>query len=310
MDSVDAPPPLRYPQTPFRQLMRRRLLVQRPRHMGELPQTRQKPLLGSLPQRRSAVRTGQHEHRQLLRGLGGVLLPHRQLPLAPCGQGRAQHPGGARLTRRLPRQTHSRAQIHQRLIEIAGAVGRHHRCQRVPEPLACLRQEDIIPAAGQPRRNAQHVAVHGGNRLPKGDGQYRPRRIVPDARQRRQLTVRLRKTAAVLLNHLPRRFLQAAGAAVIPQPLPQPHELLLRQRRQRRDVRRGLHEPQEIGQRRLYPRLLEHHLRHPCAVGRDLLPPGQHPAVFVVPRQQNGGQTRQRLSALFFRAAHQLNRAA
>ena len=51
MDSVDAPPPLRYPQTPFRQLMRRRLLVQRPRHMGELPQTRQKPLLGSLPPR-------------------------------------------------------------------------------------------------------------------------------------------------------------------------------------------------------------------------------------------------------------------
>ena len=77
--------------------MRRRLLVQRPRHMGELPQSGQKPLLGSLPQRRSAVRTGQHEHRQLLRGLGGVLLPHRQLPLPPL------FPGGGRVFGPQPR---------------------------------------------------------------------------------------------------------------------------------------------------------------------------------------------------------------
>ena len=89
---------------------------------------------------------------------------------------------------------------------------------------------------------------------------------------------------------MPPLLFQIAGAAVIAQPLPQAHKLLLRQRRQRLYVRRGLHEPLEIRQHRLHTGLLEHDLRYPCAVGGHLLPPRQHPAVLIIPRQKGRGQ--------------------
>ena len=94
--------------------------------------------------------------------------------------------------------------------------------------LACPRVKDVIVAGGQPCRDTQYVAVNGRNGFIKGDGEYRARRIVADSGELYQVAVRVGETAAVLVHHDTGGALQAAGAAVIAQALPQGEQAVFR----------------------------------------------------------------------------------
>ena len=100
--------------------------------------------------------------------------------------------------------------------------------KQVADVLACPRVKDVIAAGGQPRRDTQYVAVNGRNGFIKGDGEYRACRIVADSGKLYQVAVRVGETAAVLVHHDAGGALQAAGAAVIAQALPQGEQAVFR----------------------------------------------------------------------------------
>ena len=281
------PPQRRH--VPLRQLRGGGRLVQLPLHVGELPQPRQQSRVRPLPQGRGAVLFLHDEQGQTHLALLFFLLPHRQKRLFPVPLRGAEACGRTPVTQGLSvGQAHCRPQVHQGLVEVPGPVMGHGIGHGLPERGADFGIQHVAAVAGEPRRHPQHVAVHGGHGLSEGDGQDGPRRVVPDACQTPQVVITVREFAAEILHHGLRRSFQIAGTAVIAQPLPQPHQLLLRHGGQRRHIRRGIHKPLKIGQYRLDAGLLEHDLRHPRAVGGHLLPPGQHPPVGVVPRQQRG----------------------
>ena len=105
-------------------------------------------------------------------------------------------------------------------------------------------------AAGQPCRQTQHVAVHRRDGLAEGDGGDGARRVVAHPRQGGQTLVCIREHAAVPGHDDLRGLLQIPGAAVVPQPLPQRHELLLRRVGQRRHRGQRRHEAVKIRQHR------------------------------------------------------------
>ncbi len=76
-------------------------------------------------------------------------------------------------------------------------------------------------------------------------------------------------------NQLPRARPQIPRPRVVPQARPQMQHLVERRRRQRLHIRKPRHEPLVVRNHRGDLRLLQHHLRHPHAVRRGILLPGQ-----------------------------------
>ena len=154
--------------------------------------------------------------------------PHRQPGLKPRSLCGTKACGGTAFAVGIFWQADCGTQVHHGLVKIAGAVGGHDGRQRIADVLACPRVKDVIAAGGQPRRNTQYVAINGRNGFIKGDGEYRARRIVADSGELYQVAVRVGETAAVLVHHDTGGALQAAGAAVIAQALPQGEQTVLR----------------------------------------------------------------------------------
>ena len=94
------------------------------------------------------------------------------------------------------------------------------------------------------------------------------------------------------VHNLPGGFLEISCPAVIAQPLPQLHQLVLRSRRQILYRGKSVHELGKIPQHRRHAGLLQHDLRHPHPIGGGLPPPGQVPGMFPIPLEQGDGKKR------------------
>ena len=177
------------------QLVRREMAIER----RQLPQTGEQTLFGSLPQTDKLTaahnKYGAFFHSpRLFRG------SERQHSRVSAVKALAEMLDRAVGTARCAvRQTDRCTEFHQRLVEIAGTVGRHE----CGEPLARLlfefcvrdRREIVI----QPRRHTQNIAVHRRNRQPERDRRHRACRVLADAGQREQFIVVGGQLAAVLL---------------------------------------------------------------------------------------------------------------
>ena len=181
---------------------------------------------------------------------------------------------------------HCGAQFHQRLIENADIfrVRRHGSAHLFTDALFCFGVCNIGCVVRQTGHHPQHIAVH--RRFPhtkgrRGDGAGRVR---SDTRQSQQVLIAIRKRTQ--LRHDFCRLLQIAGTAVIAQPLPELHELLLRCAGQRLHRGERLQKTGIIPQYRRHTGLLQHDLRDPDAIGITRVPPRKVPGVFPIPHQQ------------------------
>ena len=95
------------------------------------------------------------------------------------------------------------------------------------------------------------------------------------------------KLASVLVGHLLRRFLEIAGAGVVPKARPMAENVIHRCRSERFHVWKALHKGFEVGNNSGHLGLLQHDFRNPHAVWVPVMMPGQVvPAVFVVPGEK------------------------
>ena len=260
-------------------------LVEQPRHVRELPQPREQPRVRPLFHRR-ALAAAQEKHRPLLgppaalRQLYGAL---RRRPPRSRKTQRRDRAGGA--LRRAVRHAHRRAQLHQALREIAAAPRRVARGERPGQRRFVRGRVHGRVVVQHTRAHAQHVPVHRRRRPLKADGGDRPGGVCADAGQRKEFLDRVRKRAAAF-DEDARALLQVPGAVVVPQPLPQLQQPLLRQRREREHVRRGLQKADVVVPHRLHARLLQHDLRQPHVVRLPVRAPRQLALVSRKPRQQ------------------------
>ena len=263
--------------------------------VGELPQPRQQP-----PVRPAAEGHGvlmeDHPHRALLHSAGLLWSLHRQLPHPALDQG-----GAKALCRALPAQrravgqAHGGPQLHQGLVEGPRPVHGDRLLQRLGHLFLHPRRGDVPIVPADPGVHPQHVAVHGRDSLPKGDGADGPGGVVPHPRQGPDRGVVRRKLTAVLLHDDFCSLFQVPGPGVVAQPLPQLHQPLLGKRRQRGHIRGFFQKPLVVVQHRRHPGLLEHDLRQPHVVGGGVVPPGEGAGVVPEPLQQGEGQSFQRV---------------
>ena len=202
---------------------------------------------------------------------------HQAMPWR-CGRGRAwlarregfgrrrwrrrrnRHASGHSPQRGLLRPADGRAEVHHRLDEIAGTVGRHHR------------QDSALDLAAAAAASAWRRAITrstlvstAGSLLAERDRGDRRRRIIADARKRAKLGGGSRESAA------PRDFAGAgdevAGPGIIAEAGPFGEDVLIARCGQRRDRRPARDEPLEPRHDRRDRGLLEHDLAQPHAIG-------------------------------------------
>ena len=102
------------------------------------------------------------------------------------------------------------------------------------------------------------------------------------------------------LNSL-RRLFQVAHPAVVPQPLPQLVELIVRAVGKDFDVRERFQKTGVVALYRLYPGLLQHDLREPHMVGLFIRPPGEISPTFPIPGDQKAGKGFANIQIIHFR---------
>ena len=264
------------------QLVRREMTVQR----RQLPQTGEQTLLGSLPQT-DQFAAAHKEHGAVFHSPRLFRRAERQHSRVPAVKALAEMLNRAVVTARCAvRQTDRCTEFHQRLVEIAGTVGRHER----GEPLARLffelcvrdRREIVI----QPRRHTQNIAVHRRNGQSERDRRHRACRVLADTGQGKQPVVIGRQFAAVFLAQQDRCTVQVAHAAVVAEPLPELGVNGLVRRRESGNIGQRVHPTGKIAAHGLHARLLQHDLAHPDAVGSRLRPPRQVAVTGVIPVQQ------------------------
>src|SRR5208283_2620535 len=212
------------------------------------------------------------------------LEPWKGLGVACRGAGaetprRADGAGGA------PLEANGRAELHHRLVVVAGVGGidelLRERRER-PRSRRAVPESRPVPAdAGQ---DPDHVAIHACDRLAEGDARHRGRgvgadagKLLPSGRGARQ---------APGARHRPGEPVQVAGARVVAQALPELKDPGLGGRREGPKVRQRLHPAAEVGQDGGHLRLLEHELAHDGPVGRGRLAPGEGAPARPVPGQQ------------------------
>ena len=111
-------------------------------------------------------------------------------------------------------------------------------------------------------------------------------RVAPDARELQQRLEVERHDAAVFRHDDLGGLLEIARAAVVSEPLPELHELVVRAGCECGDVGERLEEALEIRQHGRDTRLLQHDFRNPDAVRRRLFAPRQHARDGRVPGEQ------------------------
>ena len=265
---------------------RRRLgrKIGRPRRAGQFQRAAEQPFERAGAQQDAAVRRLREERRAAPLGSRlARLLARPGLRLA------GRRAGAVRLERagptvRAARRADRRADIHQRLREIARPVGGGQR--RSGGGDGCSRFGDRRIDRVQARHDARDVAVDRRGVPIERDGGDRRRRIGADAGQRAQHGLVLRKGAAAL-GDLTRAGVQVAGARIIAEPGEGPHHLFERRGGEVFDARPQRDEALEIGDRRPRHGLLQQNFGQPDAIGVGALagrrPPGKTPPVAIPP---------------------------
>ena len=128
-------------------------------------------------------------------------------------------------------------------------------------------------------------------RLVEGDGEDGPGRVAADAGQAAQLVQPAGEAAAVTAANQLRRLVKLPRTAVIAQPFPQPQDLMLARRGERRHAGQRGQKTVEIRLHRRHLRLLKHDLAQPDAVRIAAAPPGQIAGVPGIPGQQPTPET-------------------
>ena len=260
-------------------------LVEQPRRVRQLPESGEqsavRPPLDGEP-----VAAAQHEDGVLLRTFGALRRLDRQGGRrAVCARETKLRERAVRALRRAVRAADGRAELHERLREIAAVPGGVARAQRRGERRLVRGVVDGRRVVEHARAHAQHVAVHGGGRPLEADRGDRPGGVWPDARQRAQTLDRVRPDAAARRDHAG-AFLRLARAVIVPQPLPELEQLRLRQRRESEHVRRGREKARIIPAHGLDARLLQHDLREPHVVRLAVGAPRQRARAAPVPAEQ------------------------
>ena len=263
-------------------------LREKTRHIGELPQPREKPAV-----------------RAFLDGVAILAIEHKDgavfLLSLPLGQ---LHRQGAPLI--LPQtepgagthaalwlavgQTHRGTQFHQGLGKGTGIVGGVDGFKLLLHLCFGGRQVDggLVPA--DPGYYPQHIAVHGGTGLPEGDGADGAGGVCADPGQGKQALVVLGKHPAIFRHNDLSRFFQVAHPGVIAQSLPQLVQAVVLAGSKGLDIRQRRQKTEVVALDGLHPGLLEHDLRQPDVVRLPILPPRQIPPVFGVPSGQHQGE--------------------
>ncbi len=163
-----------------------------------------------------------------------------------------------------------RADIHQRLGEIAGPAARRQRSRRRCE--LASRARDRLFEGEESRQNARDIAVDWRGLAAEGDRRDRGRGIGADARQGAQLGLLAGKRTAS-----PSDFLgagvQIARSRIIAETRECAHDVFGRGRGQILDPRPSGDEGLIIRRRRLRSCLLQQHFGEPDAVGVGRSPP-------------------------------------
>ena len=252
----------------------------------QLPQTGEQTLFGSLPQT-DKLTAAHNKHGAVFHSPRLFCGSERQHSRVSAVKALAEMLNRAVVTARCAvRQTDGCTKLHQRLVEVAGTVGRHE----CGEPFARLlfefcvrdRREIVI----QPRRHTQNIAVHRRNGQSERDRRHRACRVLADAGQSKQPVVISRQFAAVFFAQQDRCTVQVAHAAVVAEPLPELGVNGLVRRRESGNIGQRVHPAGKIAAHGLHARLLQHDLAHPDAVGSRLRPPRQVAVPGVIPAQQ------------------------
>ena len=195
----------------------------------------------------------------------------------------AARPHRTEQTGRAFRRTHRRAHLHHRVGKRAGTIRRNERLRLLLDALAGGRRPHFIPNSKIPADHALDIAIHRGNRDAEGDCRNRSARIIPDTGKRAQFFHIGGQLPAIFVNDDLRRLLQRPRAAVIPQPLPELEQFLLRRVRQRAYMGIMRKETFIIRNDRFGTRLLKHDLRYPDRISVLRPAPGQVAMPRIIP---------------------------
>ena len=143
----------------------------------------------------------------------------------------------------------------------------------------------------EPCHHPLNIAVNDNTALAKGNGTDGASCIGANTRKRAQIITRLRKLATTFLGNEFGRFMQIAGAGVIPQPRPGSKNIIQRSVSQILDAWPAANEVEKIGNDRGHHRLLQHDLGQPDVIGwcqlRPAPPPWQVTPMPVIPGKQS-----------------------
>ena len=216
-------------------------------------------------------------------------LQRKRLRVAAPARG-ARAPPGAQRTSRCLRRADGRAEVHQRLREIARALDRHEAFGKPPNVL--LGGGQFVFNRVKPCHHPFHIAVDRRNPGIERDRRDRRGGIGPDAGQVGERRLALWKRSTVMRDHRLGAGMQMPRARVIAEPGPQLEHVLERGCRERAHVRPARGKAREIRRDRLRRGLLQHDLGEPNPIRVGPLArhgaPRQRATVAVVPGQEIG----------------------
>ncbi len=152
------------------------------------------------------------------------------------------------------------AEIHQRLIEVPGTVGRNAVLEKEECLLAGSGLPDTFLIGREPREDPQEISVDGGHRLLKGNGGNGRCRIGPDAGDFFKLRRGSRHFPVIIRQNLLCPLVEISHPGIVAEPLPELQIQILRRPGQCGNVRQCREEALIIRQHRLHPGLLQHDL--------------------------------------------------
>ena len=179
-------------------------------------------------------------------------------------------PGAVGVARRAER----RAELHQRLIEVARAAFRDELGRDLPEPHAERCATRITSQREEPRENANDVPVDDRHPFAERDARHRSRGVCAHPRQSEQRLVIGWHASLVPLVHRLRRLVQAPRSGVVAEPLPGVEHVRLASPGERSDGREASQKVRVPTDHGLHLRLLQHDLAHPDRVRIARAPPG------------------------------------
>ena len=197
----------------------------------------------------------------------------------PCSSPRAEGHRGALVAARRARGADRRAELHERLIPVAGvsvAVG-DERLGQPPQAGVAAGRLDVVLDREEAGEDAGHVPVDDGGPPAEGDAGDGPGRVGADTLEASELLERARYDAVVLQGDLLGGRVEHAGTPVVAKAAPEGEHALLRRLREVPDGRELPEKALVVGNDRADARLLEHRLADPHRVRVARPSPGQIP---------------------------------